>query len=637
MNKRRNILKISAVYITKNESQNIVKSIDSCKAIADEIIVIDTGSTDDTIDLCKKEQCTTYNYVWENDFSSARNYAVSLCKNEIILFLDADEYFSPALVLEDKKKIIDCIVNEKMDGLAFPSTDIDKETNKVFYTSYATKLFLNLPEIKYKNTIHEILFNQNRDLRIAVYKDYNIIHTGYSEKLQKSKVERNIEILDKIKNKSTLDLFYLCRENLSLCNYEKADSYCDLFFKKKDCEECIKKTNIAYLLFFYKREIMENLSSKYAKKDIYNLMKSTEKAIPYIPEVYYDLGVWYFDKNLKKSREYFKKCILTNEDFKKDRVELNNYPYYESKIYYYLSKIDLLEGKKQDSIKRAIVSCMLDTDDTESLGLLLHLLQRGRTKDNLDVLGKIYKPKTKQQYEKIVIALSNTNLIEEFIYYALKYNTDFHGSNDCVFYAMILSGQTVPALETLSQFNNEKSNFIMATGILFNGTTEIYNNYFKRLSDKYKKIINWVLGLSHDSEKIDMKTTCYIISRLILMGVIPSQETFKKIIKYGNEKNIQVIIDAYQSAENYNKSIEIIENFLEIKSSPLKILLKDYLFSLFCTDQHNKLMEVYCEYFGEEMRKDNFYLYLLRGTKKLSKHNSQLKQKYTELFNNAYV
>ena len=90
------MLSISVVIITKNESINIAPCIIAAKQIANEIIVVDTGSTDNTVELAKRENVRVYEIKWEG-YGHARNYASSLAANDWILAIDADERITQEL------------------------------------------------------------------------------------------------------------------------------------------------------------------------------------------------------------------------------------------------------------------------------------------------------------------------------------------------------------------------------------------------------------------------------------------------------------------------------------------------------------------------------------------------------------
>jgi len=88
--------RISAVIITQNESRNIGRCLVSLKDIADEVVVVDSGSTDDTESICREMGATFQHHDWEG-YSGQKNYAETLATGEWILSIDADEALSDEL------------------------------------------------------------------------------------------------------------------------------------------------------------------------------------------------------------------------------------------------------------------------------------------------------------------------------------------------------------------------------------------------------------------------------------------------------------------------------------------------------------------------------------------------------------
>ena len=83
---------LTVAMILKNEEQFIERVIQNVQPIADEIVITDTGSTDRTIDIIKKFKLRLFHYMWEGDAAKARNFTLSKCKTDWILFIDADEF-----------------------------------------------------------------------------------------------------------------------------------------------------------------------------------------------------------------------------------------------------------------------------------------------------------------------------------------------------------------------------------------------------------------------------------------------------------------------------------------------------------------------------------------------------------------
>jgi glycosyltransferase involved in cell wall biosynthesis len=95
---------ISAIIITKNEEKNLTRCLESIRW-CDEIIVIDDGSTDRTVEIAKKYKSIIYSRSLNCDFSAQRNFGISKTRGEWILFVDADELISDALTYEIQNAI----------------------------------------------------------------------------------------------------------------------------------------------------------------------------------------------------------------------------------------------------------------------------------------------------------------------------------------------------------------------------------------------------------------------------------------------------------------------------------------------------------------------------------------------------
>ena len=84
-------MRISVCLIVKNEEDVIERCLESVKGFADELIVVDTGSSDTTKEIVRKFSDKLYDFEWIDDFSAARNYAFSKAKCDYLFWLDADD------------------------------------------------------------------------------------------------------------------------------------------------------------------------------------------------------------------------------------------------------------------------------------------------------------------------------------------------------------------------------------------------------------------------------------------------------------------------------------------------------------------------------------------------------------------
>ena len=86
-------MRISACYIVRNEAAKLERSLASLEGAVDEIIVVDTGSSDDTVKIAEAHGAQVFHFPWQDDFSAARNVSLSKATGDWILVVDADEYF----------------------------------------------------------------------------------------------------------------------------------------------------------------------------------------------------------------------------------------------------------------------------------------------------------------------------------------------------------------------------------------------------------------------------------------------------------------------------------------------------------------------------------------------------------------
>lgn len=98
---------LTVVILTKNEALNIVECVENAKQVTDDVLVIDSGSTDDTVLLAKTVGARVVYRAWDDDFAAQRNFAIENSDAEWILYLDADERLNDELVVSIKKALED--------------------------------------------------------------------------------------------------------------------------------------------------------------------------------------------------------------------------------------------------------------------------------------------------------------------------------------------------------------------------------------------------------------------------------------------------------------------------------------------------------------------------------------------------
>ena len=172
------MITFSLCMIVKNEESNLEKCLNCLKDLMDEMIIVDTGSTDNTKQIAKSYGASVYDFEWVDDFSKARNYAFSKAKGDYIYSADADEIIDKANIEEFKKLKI---------ALSEPSEDLPIDIVQMYYCGQTIgkeksvynfdrelrpKLFRRIRNFVWENPIHE----QIRTNPVIFDSEIEIIH-----------------------------------------------------------------------------------------------------------------------------------------------------------------------------------------------------------------------------------------------------------------------------------------------------------------------------------------------------------------------------------------------------------------------------------------------------------------------------
>lgn len=105
------VASLAILILTKNEEDNILSVVENAKKCTDEVVIIDSGSTDKTVELAKQAGATVAFRAWDDDFAAQRNFALTQTNSDWVLYLDADERLNGELIAAVKK----VVVSEKFD------------------------------------------------------------------------------------------------------------------------------------------------------------------------------------------------------------------------------------------------------------------------------------------------------------------------------------------------------------------------------------------------------------------------------------------------------------------------------------------------------------------------------------------
>lgn len=186
---------LSLCMIVKNEEKNLSASLDSIKPIADEIIIVDTGSKDKTLEIAKKYADLLIQIPWDDDFSKARNISLEEATGEWILVMDADEIFCQE-DMEALKEII--LQKQEYEGFFIKVINRKKQIFGEEEESFsALRLFKNRKTYRFSGAIHEQIGYSIPSEKLA-FTSIRIIHQGHHNPAKnKERSKRNIRILEK--------------------------------------------------------------------------------------------------------------------------------------------------------------------------------------------------------------------------------------------------------------------------------------------------------------------------------------------------------------------------------------------------------------------------------------------------------
>lgn len=304
---------ISLCMIVKNEEHFMEQCLNSVHDFVDEIIIVDTGSTDKTKEICQKFNVNLYSFKWQDHFAEARNFGVSKAKGEWIFWIDADE----KVETEKLEMLKERLEKTKADMIFLPVINYYGDTLPVQenqgFIYYQPRLFRNRKGIRFYNRIHETpMFPEKAQKDSIEIIETPIHHYGYikevTDRLEKSK--RNLRLLQmemQNPNHSPWIEYHLANELYQLKNYEAA-------------LENVNESIFSFLLNGIKPPALL-YRLKYAILLEANSLKEAEQGIEKALQLYPDYVDLHFIKGLllfhrkqyKEALQSFEKCLELGE------------------------------------------------------------------------------------------------------------------------------------------------------------------------------------------------------------------------------------------------------------------------------------------------------------------------------------
>lgn len=405
---------ISACTIAKNEEKNIAAWLSGMKQIANEIIIIDTGSKDNTKKIGLAAGAKIYDFTWCDDFAAAKNYAIKKANGDWILFFDVDEYFTAEMAISIRKTLEELISKYKPDAFMCKLINIDKDDNNQYLSDfYQIRIFRRTKNIYYKGKIHEELIKDKNNLQIVkLPPNIYAYHTGYSSSVIKQKHQRNLRLLQKkiaLNGEQNEDYPYLTTCYLGLGDYEKAIYYAQKFIASG-------VDMLGTEIYTYLQCIDAMIYMQYNNVGIQNIIDKGISRFPQSPDFMYRKALLLLEqRQYAPAEKYLNKALYLYEQFKAMQVSRLQKDLFN--IYGKLAQIAVLKNDKLKAVKCFVKSLQANKYSQEFLTDFYNLQQDKDAKVKIKLLRKIYnKTPVDRQFLLQNLAIQEDNKV--YSYYA---------------------------------------------------------------------------------------------------------------------------------------------------------------------------------------------------------------------------
>ena len=389
---------LSQCLIVKNEEKNIRKALTWGKHVVKEQIVVDTGSTDRTVEIALEMGAKVFHFKWVDDFSAAKNYAIEQAKGNWIAFLDADEYLSSKdavkmLLILEKIESGEVTVNGKKPHVIQTALADVRENGKIASVMRQQRIFQNIEGLRYRNRIHEqICYKVGKELVLGdVAHEITVFHTGYTDQAfaDTNKVERNIRLLTKEieENPENYTSMAYLGETLEagkriLEAEEVFEKVLKFGFGKIDR---VRKLSLLRSLIRFRLD-------RGGTDDDFKMISLYEKAVevdPDHPDCDFLIGVWKFKNNHTDEALKYLESSLKKQEENKSTI-LSYLPDDLENLYTFLIEGNLKLGNVAAAVKYIVLLLRFNRYNECMLNELFNLLRGESEKDIYEFLWKLY-------------------------------------------------------------------------------------------------------------------------------------------------------------------------------------------------------------------------------------------------------
>jgi len=406
------MVKISACVIVKNEEKNMGRWLDGMRQIADEMIVVDTGSDDNTAAIALAAGARVVPFVWIDDFAAAKNFAIEQAKGEWIVFPDADEYFSPDSLPLVRRCIEKYHPNRSVFGLLCRLLDFDEDDHhRLIRICYQARIFRNQKRVRYVGQVHEGICPSgvNRG-RLQYVEELRIYHTGYSSGRLKDKLRRNLHILQAEAARSgeqPAQAIYFMEAYHGLGEDEQAMSY---------ARKAIASGVVYVGLDGHAHETLISLLLKHQhpQSEIQAVLQDALQKYPALPAFPVIEGILaWADTDYVSAEQAFRRALLLRRQ--QPAEEANTSLNLEISLYWYLGQLAQMQRNDQQALEYFIEGLRLDPYDKNLLGSAYESMAGQPAVEIIEFLNQFYDKQSDAAFLAAVLRDKHPNAV--YLYY----------------------------------------------------------------------------------------------------------------------------------------------------------------------------------------------------------------------------
>lgn len=294
---------ISLCMIVKNEEMHISRCLDSVAELVDEIIIVDTGSVDRTVEIVSGYTSKVYSYTWKDNFSDARNFSFSKASMDYCMWLDADDILEKTE--KDKFKQLKQDLSTDTDIVMMKYNTSFDESGKPSFSYYRERWIKNCSKFRWVGAVHEVIPPSGN----IIYSDISISH----KKLKSGNPDRNLNIYRKIISEGKIleprHQYYYGRELYYHKQYEEAVSVLEEFLLSKEgwIENKIEACSVCADCYYHlgKEQSALNILLRSMSFDLPRAELCCEIGKYFLEHGNYNIAVYWYETALSRPKNEF--------------------------------------------------------------------------------------------------------------------------------------------------------------------------------------------------------------------------------------------------------------------------------------------------------------------------------------------